>query len=259
MKNQTSAVKGATAEQNASTNKKIGMSFNRRYGNPVILLMSMPNPNAKAIAVLDMPRTWGDRTQIINSIMAACNNTTLVTFLTGELTGLAALVFIFTNANDDVDLKKLGAVAARKTAYENVVSYLNLTIKFRIQQTANANQGTAISIIQSCLFKVKTYTTPVKTNFAVYSTQIPSELKGVGNVKAMALSAGKETLPLQSAFYMQSTDGVNWEPIEGTLGAKATFKIAGFPIGTTLFFRVMGNFSKNRKSAWFYSGPVTVK
>ncbi len=259
MKNKSkTSVKEATAQQNASTNYNTGMNCHPRHGIPVFLLMGVINPNAKAIAVLDMPRKWGDRKDMIGYVTAACNATTQVTFLTGELTGLDALVLIYTNATDDVGLKKLGAVAARKTAYENVVSYLNLTIKFRIQTVANTNQPDAISIIQSCLFKVKTYNSPVKTNFAVYSTQLSSEFKFVANAKAMALSAGKEDLPLQSAFYMQSTDGTNWLPIEGTLGAKATIKIAGFPVGVTLYFRVMGNFSKNRKSAWFYSGPVTV-
>lgn len=249
------------AKLKALTHHKSGKSMGMfpKFQVPVFLLMSMPGTGGKPQATIDMPRQWDARETKLEQMETSWTGNPNVTIPPGDITGYNALVVIYKLKAYDVKQRKLGSVSARNTAYRNVLAFIKSVILPTVQLAANANPGAANTIIESCLFKVITYTTPSKPAFAVYSTLISGEIKFVLNVKAMAATLDPGSDILLSAFYMQSLDGINWTPVDSSLGARSKMIIDGFPVGITIHFRVQGTFSKGRKSAWVYAPPFVVR
>ncbi len=225
----------------------------------VFMLMSMPNPNYRAVAVLDVPDRLNDKIDKIGTVKTKCNATTQVTFPAGELSGLDAEITILDAKKLDVKNNVSGAVAARNAAIKNTVLYIRTILMPTVQKAADANANNAISIIESCDFRVKLVTKAEKPPFGVYYTLQSGELKFVLNVKAMLAPLPPGSKILQSALYMASIDGIHWEVVEGTYGAKSKITVGGFSVGTTIQFKARGTFSKGRQSAWVLSGPILIK
>ncbi len=259
MKKLTSAVKEASAKINASKNKKGGKNFNRRFGVPVFLLMSLPTIPNKVVAALDMPKQWSDRVTKARAIYTACNTNPNITIQPADLATLLSKVGNLETAHNNVELKLVGAVGVRKVAWEDLNNYLTNDLKWLIQGAANATPASAIIIIESCLYKVKSDNKPSKQDFAVLPTTTPGTVKFVINVKQMAAGIGVKPYMLVSVVYMQSVDNIHWTIVTAALGSKSKVTVAGYEPGKQLYFKAQGTFTKGRLSAEVVSGAIIIQ
>lgn len=131
------------------------------------ILMSMPNPNQRAVAYLSLPRPLGARKDKLIAIKANCTGNANVTFTVGQLAALGALITLISDSETDVQNGVPGAKAARDKAFEDAKVMLLNTFMPAIQLAADNNRPDSVTIIESTLFKVRMKPNPPKHKFTV--------------------------------------------------------------------------------------------
>jgi hypothetical protein len=141
----------------------------------------------------------------------------------------------------------LWAVVAslRDVAYDKVIDDVNGLLGY-IQNLADlsVDEATAISVIETSGFGLKNRGVRVKAPLSVK--------QDMGDLVLIAKAAAKRA----SYQWRQSTDGVTWTDLPGTLQAKTT--VSGFMPGDKVFFMFRA-ILKNSVTGWSITVSIIVR
>jgi hypothetical protein len=191
-----------------------------------------PIKKYRAIAVMDEPRKIADKVLLPNKI---------ITCVTGNAwipTPIPSIADVTTHAEKVVEKQNIvftgliGAAAARNVAYDLVKLDLNCW-KAQVQMIADNNPLNAITIIESCGFKVKHVPEKTKKPLEAKNGDAPNTAKLIA--KALGLKVSYE--------WQQSTDGTTWTNLPKSTTV-ANITATGIKSATLYYFRFRGNTSK---------------
>ena len=219
-----------------------GKKPTRRIGKKKIdsyfMLGILPNSNMVITAIMKMPRSYKLRGDRARAIINACTGNLMIVILPATILAYLALLAAFVTAQTNMATGTKGLRPIRDNAWKAVESAL-LALMAVAQAAGNASPSTAIAIIESGSFFVKTARSKKDTIFSVSNTNTSGTMK-MG-------AAGAE----RAAFHIWETsvDGIVWNELGQTHKAKATY--AGFTPVSKIWVRHRTD-TNGVFSAWEY-------
>jgi len=187
-------------------------STRRVKRNSFFMLGVLPNSNQVITAILKMPISYklkGDRAR---AIINACTGNLLIVIPAITITAYLALLAAFVTAQTNMATGTRGLRPIRDNAWKAVENALGALMAVA-QAAGNASPSTAIAIIESGAFYVKTARSKKETIFTVSN----SNTSGTLNMSA----AGAPINALH--VWQQSLDGITWTNLGSTHKAKASY------------------------------------
>ena len=202
------------------------------------MLGVLPNTNQVITAIMKMPGSYKLRGDRARAIINACSGNLLIVILPATIIAYLALLAAFVTAQTNMATGTKGLRPIRDNAWKAVENALNALMAVA-QAAGNASPSTAIAIIESGSFFVKTARSKKDTIFSVSN----SNTSGTMFMKA----AGAEIISFH--VWEKSIDGINWVELGQTHKAKASYP--GFTPLTKVWFRHRTD-TNGVFSAWEY-------
>ena len=209
-----STVKSANAVSQTD-GKKPTTKIGKKKMNPYFMLGVLPNTNQVITAIMKMPGSYKLRGDRARAIINACSGNLLIVILPATITAYLALLAAFVTAQTNMDTRARGLKPIRDNAWKAVENAL-LALMAVAQAAGNASPSTAITIIESGAFYVKTKRANMETIFSVRNTNVS------GTMFMKAAGAGVKAMHI----WEKSVDGIIWDELGQTHKAKSSY--AGF-------------------------------
>ena len=206
-----------TSESSKNVSQTDGKKSVRRIGksNPYFILTTLPNPNQIITAIMKMPKSYKLRGDWARAIINACSGNTYIVILPATIITYLALLTAYVTAQTNMKLRTAGLKPIRDNAWKLVENALN-SLMAVAQANGNASPATAITIIQSGLFSVKSVS---GNKIPVYNV---SNTFTAGTMKMVAPGAPR----IAFHIWEKSVDGVIWAPVG--ISHKSRMSYAGF-------------------------------
>jgi hypothetical protein len=231
-----------TAKSPPNVSQTDGKKPTRRIGKKKIdsyfMLGILPNSNMVITAIMKMPRSYKLRGDRARAIINACTGNLMIVILPATILAYLALLAAFVTAQTNMATGTKGLRPIRDNAWKAVENAL-LALMAVAQAAGNASPSTAIAIIESGSFFVKTARSKKDTIFSVSNTNTS------GTMKMGAADAGNIAMHI----WEKSVDGINWTPLGTT--HKATTSFAGFTSVSKVWVRHQTD-TNGVLSAWEY-------
>lgn len=195
--------------------KKSTRRIGKKINNPVFMLGIIPNSNMVITAIMKMPRSYTKRGDRARAIINACSGNLLIVILPATIIAYLALLAAFVTAQTNMSTGTRGLRPIRDNAWKAVENALGALMAVA-QAAGNASPSTAIAIIESGSFYVKTVRSKKDTIFSVSNSNTSGTLT-MG-------AAGASMISLH--IWEKSVDGIKWDELGSTHKAKASY--AGF-------------------------------
>jgi len=218
--------------------KKPTRRIGKKKSNPYFMLGILPNTNQVITAIMKMPGSYKLRGDRARAIINACTANSQIIILPATIAAYLILLAAFVTAQTNMATGAKGLRPIRDNAWKAVENAL-LALMAVAQAAGNASSNTAIAIIESGSFYVKTVRSKKDTIFSVSNTNTSGTMK-MG-------AAGAE----RTAFHIWETsvDGIAWTELGQTHKAKASY--AGFTPVSKIWVRHRTD-TNGVFSAWEY-------
>lgn len=163
------------------------------------VLLTLPNSNQIITAVLKMPRSYRLKGDWARARINACSGNEHIVILPATITAYLALLAAFVIAQTNMQTGTKGMKAIRDNAWMAVENDLKALLAVA-QANANASPNTAITIIESGLFSVKSVSVKPDSVFKVTNTNT------LGTLKMVAPGASRIAMHV----WEKSVDGIVW-------------------------------------------------
>jgi len=170
--------------------------------NPFMVLAVLPNSNQVITALLKIPRSYRLRGDRARAIINACTSNPNIIILSATITAYLALLAAFVTAQTNMQTGTKGNRAIRDNAWKLVMNALQ-SLMAVAQAAGNESPSTAIAIIQSGSFFVKTVTARKANVYTISNTTT------IGTMKMVAPGASRVAFHI----WEKSVDGITWTPV----------------------------------------------
>jgi hypothetical protein len=192
--------------------KKPTTRIRKKKVDSYFMLGVLPNTNMVITAIMKMPRSYKKRGDRARAIINACTLNLLIVVPPITIAAYLALLDAFVVAQTNMATGTRGLRPIRDNAWKAVEVALNALMAVA-QAAGNASPTTAIAIIESGSFYVKTVRTKKDTIFSVSNSNTSGTLS-MG-------AAGASIISLH--IWEQSVDGIKWNELGTTHKAKASY------------------------------------
>jgi hypothetical protein len=186
----------------------------------------------RTIAVMDEPRSIAERVLFPRKFIKAFTGNSWVPTPVPAIVDVTAHADKLDEKQTIVTTRLMGAAAARNDAYALVKMDL-CCWKAYVQMIADSNPENAITIIESCGFRVKHVPLREKKPLEAKAGSAPNTVYLIA--KALGIKVSYE--------FQLSTDGIKWENFPKTTTV-ANIVATGIKSATIYYFRYRGNTSK---------------
>ncbi len=194
--------KKSTRKVRKENNNSVMVLLTLPNGNSLIVLVTLPNTNKVITAVLKIPRSYKLRADWARARINACSGNLNIVIAPATITAYLALVAAFVTAQTNMQTGTKGLKPIRDNSWKAVENALKALMAVA-QAAANTSPLTAITIIESGLFFVKSVNTRKATVYNVSNTNT------LGTMKVVAPGASR----IAFHIWEKSVDGVVWTSV----------------------------------------------
>ena len=205
----------STAKSANVVSQTDGKKSTRKIGkkkNSFFMLGILPNTNQVVTAIMKMPGSYKLRADRARAIINACSGNLLIVIPPATILAYLALLAAFVTAQTNMATGTRGLRPIRDNAWKAVENALNALMAVA-QAAGNASPGTAIAIIESGSFFVKTARGKKEGSFSVTNSNT------LGTLNMKAPGAARTALHV----WEKSVDGINWFDLGSTRKVKTSY------------------------------------
>ena len=202
---------GKKATRKAGKGKTIFL-ISLSKNNPILVMLTLPKSNRIITALLKMPKSYKLRGDWARARINACSDNVNIVILPATITAYLALLAIFVTAQTNMQNGTKGNKPIRDDAWVPVENAMKSLLAVA-QANANASPSTAVAIIESGLFSVKSVAVIPGTVFKATNSNT------LGNLNFKAPGAPRAA----NHIFEKSVDGVTWITLGTVRYCKMTY------------------------------------